>query len=74
MVADAARLPGWIDALSERTALGRIGEADDVAEAVVSVLDLSWVTGQTVFADGGLALQSPIDAYGQMQRLMARRT
>jgi NAD(P)-dependent dehydrogenase (short-subunit alcohol dehydrogenase family) len=74
MVADAARLPGWFDGLSERTALGRIGEADDVAEAVVALLDLSWVTGQTLFADGGLALQSPIDAYGQMQRLTARRT
>jgi NAD(P)-dependent dehydrogenase (short-subunit alcohol dehydrogenase family) len=74
MVAEAARLPGWLDALSERTALGRLGEADDVAEAVVAMLEMSWVTGQTVFADGGLALQSPIDAYGQMQRLMARRT
>jgi NAD(P)-dependent dehydrogenase (short-subunit alcohol dehydrogenase family) len=74
MVAEAARLPGWFDALSERTALGRLGEADDVAEAVVAMLEMSWVTGQTVFADGGLALQSPIDAYGQMQRLMARRT
>jgi NAD(P)-dependent dehydrogenase (short-subunit alcohol dehydrogenase family) len=74
MVAEAARLPGWVDALSERTALGRLGEADDVAEAVVAMLEMSWVTGQTVFADGGLALQSPIDAYGQMQRLMARRT
>jgi NAD(P)-dependent dehydrogenase (short-subunit alcohol dehydrogenase family) len=74
MLAEAARLPGWVDALSERTALGRLGEADDVAEAVVAVLEMSWVTGQTLFADGGLALQSPIDAYGQMQRLMARGT
>jgi hypothetical protein len=34
---------------------------------------MSWVTGQTVFADGGLALHSPIDAFGQMQRVTARR-
>jgi hypothetical protein len=27
------------------------------------------VTGQIVHADGGLALHSPIDAFGQMQRL-----
>jgi hypothetical protein len=40
-----------------------------VAEAITSLLELSWVTGQTLFADGGLALQSPIDAYGQVQRL-----
>jgi hypothetical protein len=51
--------------LTERTALGRLGEADDVAEAIVAVLEMSWVTGQIVFADGGLALHSPIDAYGR---------
>jgi hypothetical protein len=27
------------------------------------------VTGQTVFADGGLALHSPIDAYGHTRRV-----
>lgn len=72
MLAKPEQLPGWVEALTERTALGRLGEADDVAEAITSILDLSWVTGQTLFADGGLSLQSPIDAYGQMQRLMER--
>lgn len=72
MLAKPEALPGWVDGLTERTPLGRLGEADDVAEAIVGVLELSWVTGQTVFADGGLALQSPIDAYGQVQRLTAR--
>ena len=72
MLTKPEALPGWVDGLTERTPLGRLGEADDVAEAVVGVLELSWVTGQTVFADGGLALQSPIDAYGQVQRLVAR--
>ena len=64
---------GWVEGLTERTALGRLGEADDVAEAIVAVLEMSWVTGQTVFADGGLALHSPIDAYGQLKRVMSRR-
>jgi len=73
MLAEAGQLPGWIDALNERTALGRVGEADDVAEVIVAVLEMGWVTGQTVFADGGLALHSPIDAYGQVQKLMARK-
>lgn len=73
MLAEPEALPGWVDGLTERTPLGRLGDADDVAEAIVGVLELSWVTGQTVFADGGLALQSPIDAYGQVQRLMRRR-
>ena len=74
MLANPEQLPGWVEGLTERTPLGRIGEADDVAEAIVAVLEMSWVTGQTVFADGGLALHSPIDSYGQTQRVMARRT
>jgi NAD(P)-dependent dehydrogenase (short-subunit alcohol dehydrogenase family) len=73
MLASPEQLPGWVDGLAERTPLGRLGEADDVAEAIVAVLELSWVTGQTVFADGGLALHSPIDSYGQLQRVIARR-
>jgi NAD(P)-dependent dehydrogenase (short-subunit alcohol dehydrogenase family) len=74
MLADVERLPGWVDGLSERTALGRLGEAADVAGAIVGILELPWVTGQVVHADGGLALHSPIDAYGQLQRVMARKT
>ncbi|MEB3981037.1 SDR family NAD(P)-dependent oxidoreductase [Mycobacterium sp. 663a-19] len=69
MLTDAERLPGWVDALSERTALGGVGDAADVAGAIVGVLELPWVTGQIVHADGGLALHSPIDAYGQLQRI-----
>lgn len=74
MLSQAEQLPGWVDGLTERTALGRLGEADDVAQAVVAVLEMPWVTGQTVFADGGLAQHSPIDAYGQMQRLTAKKS
>ena len=73
MLARPAQLPGWVEGLTERTPLGRLGEADDIAEVIVAVLGMSWVTGQTVFADGGLALHSPIDAYGQMQRMSKRR-
>lgn len=62
--------PGWVDGLSRRTALGRMGEVADVAGAILGVLELPWVTGQVVHADGGLALHSPIDAYGQLERLM----
>jgi NAD(P)-dependent dehydrogenase (short-subunit alcohol dehydrogenase family) len=71
MLAKAEQLPGWVEALSERTALGRLGEAADVAGVIVGVLELPWMTGQIVHADGGLALHSPIDAYGQLQRVMA---
>jgi NAD(P)-dependent dehydrogenase (short-subunit alcohol dehydrogenase family) len=73
MLADVERLPGWVEGLSERTALGRLGEAADVAGVIVGILELPWVTGQVVHADGGLALHSPIDAYGQLQRVMGRK-
>jgi NAD(P)-dependent dehydrogenase (short-subunit alcohol dehydrogenase family) len=73
MLVEAERLPGWVDGLCERTPLGRLGEAADVAGAIVGVLELEWVTGQIVHADGGLGLHSPIDAYGQMQRVMAQK-
>jgi NAD(P)-dependent dehydrogenase (short-subunit alcohol dehydrogenase family) len=72
MLAKPEQLPGWVAGLSERTALGGLGEAADVAGAIVGVLELPWVTGQIVHADGGLSLHSPIDAYGQLQRVMAR--
>jgi NAD(P)-dependent dehydrogenase (short-subunit alcohol dehydrogenase family) len=62
------RNPGWADELIERTALSRIGTADEVAEAIVSLLDMSWVTGQVLFADGGLSLHSPIDPAGTRRR------
>jgi NAD(P)-dependent dehydrogenase (short-subunit alcohol dehydrogenase family) len=72
MLAKPEQLPGWVEGLSERTALGSLGKAGDVAAAIVGVLELPWVTGQVVHADGGLALHSPIDAYGQLQRVMDR--
>ena len=73
MLAKPEQLPGWVEGLTERTALGRLGTPDDIAEAIVAMLEMSWVTGQIVFADGGLALHSPIDPYGQTQRVLARR-
>lgn len=73
MLAKPEQLPGWVEALSERTPLGGLGNAVDVAGAIVGVLELPWVTGQVVHADGGLALHSPIDAYGQLQRVMGRK-
>lgn len=73
MLAKPEQLPGWVEGLSERTALGGLGEATDVAGAIVGVLELPWVTGQIVHADGGLSLHSPIDVYGQLRRVMARK-
>jgi len=73
MLGNAARLPGWVEELDQRTALRRLGTPDDIAAAVVALLDLEWVTGQTLHADGGLSLHSPIDSYGAALRAGVRR-
>jgi NAD(P)-dependent dehydrogenase (short-subunit alcohol dehydrogenase family) len=61
MFASTARLPGYRARVAERTALGGVGTADAVAQAIVAVLGMGWVTGQVVAADGGVSLWSPID-------------
>jgi NAD(P)-dependent dehydrogenase (short-subunit alcohol dehydrogenase family) len=55
------RLPGYRDQVTRRAALGRVGTAADVAQAVVALCTLDWVTGQILAADGGISLHSPID-------------
>jgi NAD(P)-dependent dehydrogenase (short-subunit alcohol dehydrogenase family) len=54
----------WLAGVADRTALGRLGQADDVARVILAVHDMQWVTGQVVECDGGLGLRSPINAYG----------
>jgi NAD(P)-dependent dehydrogenase (short-subunit alcohol dehydrogenase family) len=55
---------GWLADVADRTALGRLGTADDIADAIAALHAMPWVTGQVVEADGGLALHSPINAWG----------
>jgi NAD(P)-dependent dehydrogenase (short-subunit alcohol dehydrogenase family) len=66
------RNPGWAAELTERTALGRLGTAEEVAEAIVGLLEMSWVTGQVLATDGGLSLHSPIDPSGARRRAESR--
>ena len=61
MFAATERLPGYREQVAGRAALGRLGTAADVAQAVVALCRLDWVTGQIVAADGGVSLHSPID-------------
>jgi NAD(P)-dependent dehydrogenase (short-subunit alcohol dehydrogenase family) len=58
------QLPGFVERANQRTALGRVGRPEDVAQAVMALLDADWVTGQVLDADGGLGLYSPMDAAG----------
>ncbi|HEY1828956.1 MAG TPA: SDR family oxidoreductase [Acidimicrobiales bacterium] len=64
----------WLRGPAERTALGRLGQASDIAEAIVALHQMSWVTGQVLECDGGLSLQSPIDPLGEMEKLRRDRS
>ncbi len=57
---------GWLAKVAGRTALGSIGSPEQVADAIVAVHGLPWVTGQVLDADGGLGLHSPIDSYAEV--------
>jgi NAD(P)-dependent dehydrogenase (short-subunit alcohol dehydrogenase family) len=54
---------GWLRDVAHRTSLGRLGSADDIADAVVALHALPWVTGQVLEVDGGLGMWSPINAW-----------
>jgi NAD(P)-dependent dehydrogenase (short-subunit alcohol dehydrogenase family) len=59
---------GWLASVQERTPLGRLGTAEDIAQAIRALHDIEWMTGQIVECDGGLGLHSPIDAFGESRR------
>ena len=61
MFAPTDHLPGYRDRVTRRAALGRLGTTDEVAQAIVALCGLDWVTGQVLAADGGVSLHSPID-------------
>ena len=52
------RFPEVITSLVERTALGRLGDGDDVGKVIAALLsdDGGWITGQTVEVTGGFNL------------------
>jgi NAD(P)-dependent dehydrogenase (short-subunit alcohol dehydrogenase family) len=68
MFAATDRYPGYRAQVERRAALGRLGTAAEVAQAIVALCTLDWVTGQVVAADGGVSLHSPIDPQEQFER------
>lgn len=64
MLGPLPRTGRWLAGVSERTALGRLGRPDDIADAVVALHAMEWVTGQVLVCDGGLELRSPIHPLG----------
>jgi NAD(P)-dependent dehydrogenase (short-subunit alcohol dehydrogenase family) len=51
----------WLAGVARRTALGRLGEASDIAQSIIALHTMTWVTGSILECDGGLSLHSPID-------------
>jgi NAD(P)-dependent dehydrogenase (short-subunit alcohol dehydrogenase family) len=58
------RFPEVIPPIVERTALGRLGQGDDVGKVIAALLsdDFGWVTGQNIEASGGFNLAIAHDA------------
>jgi pteridine reductase len=50
--------PDQMERRAAETLLGRVGSPDDVAEAVVFLVNADFVTGTTLLVDGGFSLQS----------------
>lgn len=46
-------IPGMLDLMGGRTPLGGIAAPATIAQAVVALLRMDWVTGHTLVADGG---------------------
>jgi len=68
MFAVVDALPGYRDLVAGRAALGRVGTPEEVAEVILALLRLDWVTGQILAADGGLTLRSPLDPADELDR------
>jgi NAD(P)-dependent dehydrogenase (short-subunit alcohol dehydrogenase family) len=54
-----ATQPELADRRARETLLGRIGSPEDVAQAVLYLVDADFVTGSTIFVDGGRLLAPP---------------
>ena len=44
---------GDLEAIAERLPVGRVGQAEDIAQAVLFFMTNGYVTGQTLIVDGG---------------------
>ncbi len=63
MLGRAPRDGAWLTKVAQRSALGRLGRPDDIAEAILGLHRMGWVTGQVLECDGGLGLASPITGF-----------
>jgi NAD(P)-dependent dehydrogenase (short-subunit alcohol dehydrogenase family) len=71
MTAATKDMAGYHDQLIANTPLRRIGQIDDIVEAVLALFSLRWVTGQTLAADGGVSLAAGTDIPGITAEVLA---
>jgi NAD(P)-dependent dehydrogenase (short-subunit alcohol dehydrogenase family) len=71
MTAATKDMAGYHDSVIANTPLGRLGLIDDIVEAVLALLCLRWVTGQTLVADGGVSLAAGTDIPGITAEVLA---
>jgi NAD(P)-dependent dehydrogenase (short-subunit alcohol dehydrogenase family) len=58
MLAQSMARPGYVEDVVQQSALGAMGTAEQVADAVVNLMKMDWVTGQTLLVDGGSSLNT----------------
>jgi len=62
IIAGTESIKGYNEAVAQRTPLQqRLGEASDIADAVLKLWTVHWMTGQIIPVDGGLSLTTPTD-------------
>lgn len=49
----------YLDLVVETTPLRGVGTAEHMAQAILGLIDMEWVTGQTLDVDGGTSLVTP---------------
>jgi len=59
LTAPTADIPGFLENAAKRVPLGRVGQPGDIAQAVVALFALGWVSGETLSVDGGQHLNGP---------------
>jgi NAD(P)-dependent dehydrogenase (short-subunit alcohol dehydrogenase family) len=67
MIAPALALPGYREEVIRRTPLGEIGTPQRIAEGVVGLMKMDWVTGQVLMVDGGSSLNTGRGAWNIRQ-------
>jgi NAD(P)-dependent dehydrogenase (short-subunit alcohol dehydrogenase family) len=61
IIAGTEAIPNYQERVAARTPLGRLGESEDITQALMALFPLDWVTGEIIKVDGGLSLFTATD-------------